>query len=64
MVSTGEGEVMLMDNEQRIKQQSEFVMALHKAAHQKEYDHKEKIALSKLGKKNPRKAKQITKENK
>jgi len=64
VVSTGEGEVMLMDNEQLIKDRGAFIMALHKAAHQKEYDHKEKIALSKLGKKNPRKAKQITKENK
>ncbi len=62
MVSIGEGEVMLMDNEQRIKQQSEFVMALHKAANQKEYNHKQKISLAKLGKKMPRKA--ITKENK
>ena len=51
-----------MDNEQRIKQQSEFVMALHKAANQKEYNHKQKISLAKLGKKMPRKA--ITKENK
>ena len=56
---------MLMDNEQRIQEQSEFVMALHRASHQKEYEQKQKIRLAKLGKKMaPRKAKQPTKENK
>jgi len=53
-----------MDNEKRIQEQSEFVMALHRASHQKEYEQKQKIRLAKLGKKMPRKHKQPQGEQK
>ena len=43
--STGEGEdTRRMSNEQRIREQGEFVRALHRATHQDEFDLRERIS--------------------